>query len=75
MVRNITVGAADMDNNEYVRWRTSDLPTVEDQINAVISSSAIPMFFPHNDWNNASYSDGGTMNLLDIEGGIDMCVD
>lgn len=43
-------------------------------INAVISSSAIEIMFPHNDWNNSSYGDGGLMSMIDIEASIEHCV-
>jgi len=75
VVRNVTIGASDMNKAAFKRWKTSDLPTVDDQINAVLSSSAIPMFFPHNDWDNSSYSDGGLMHMIDLQGGIEHCLD
>lgn len=74
VVRNASVGATDLDGGFLQRFYSLELDSVDDMINAVVSSASIEVFFPHADWNNSSYGDGGLMTLIDMEGAIEHCV-
>jgi len=42
-----------------LRIRNDDVPTVDDKVNALMSTSAIPGVFPFNSWRNSIFVDGG----------------
>lgn len=47
----------------------------DDIVKAVVSSAAVPVAFPPSNWNNSTYSDGGLMHMVDIEGAIEHCIE
>jgi len=64
-----------MDQGKLTRFYSLDLDNNEDIVNAVLSSSAVPSVFPHIDWNDATYSDGGLMTSIDFRGAVEGCID
>jgi len=58
-----------------VRFRNEDVPTVEDKVNMVMSSSAIPIFFPFIEWRDTQFVDGGALKNFDVVGGIEYCTE
>ena len=71
--RNITVGATDIINGNYVRFTNKDVNGEEDIVNILMSSSAIPGLFPFIEWRNTTFVDGGMMKNFDPDGGILHC--
>jgi len=74
VVRNISVGATDLDGGFLQRFYSLELDSKQDMVNAVLSSASIEIMFPHNDWNNSSYGDGGLKSMVDIIGAIEHCI-
>ena len=64
------MGATDLINGRFVRFTNNDVPTNEDKLNMIMSSSAIPGIFPYNEWRNTTFVDGGMMKNFDPDGGI-----
>lgn len=44
--RRLYVGASDIRYNEFIRFTNEDMTTMDDAINVLMSSVAIPVFFP-----------------------------
>ena len=52
-----------------------DVVTLDDKVNLLMSTSAIPGIFPFVEWRNTTFVDGGVANFMDVEGGIKYCED
>lgn len=45
--RNFSVGTTDLLHNSYDRYTNVDVPSIEDKVEALMCSSAIPGVFPY----------------------------
>lgn len=68
------MGASDITNNKFVRFTNKDMLTEEDRVQAVTSSSAIPVVFQSNTVGDRTFVDGGMMMQFDTNAGIQYCL-
>jgi hypothetical protein len=51
------------------------LQSTGDLVKALVSSSAIPLYFPYVDWNSETYIDGSLIIGTDLEDAVNRCLD
>ena len=75
--RNITIGMTNMNNGQYEVFNNHRDKKLnkEDELLAILSSSSIPIIFPHILFNNNSYIDGKISSKVDTTSGITICRD
>lgn len=73
--RNYSIGTSDINEGVYRRFTNKDLTTIDDKVNALMASSAIPGLFPFVLWRNTTFVDGGMMKNFDVVAGINHCLD
>ena len=71
--RRFIIGTTDIIKGELVRFTNEDVLTVDDKVNMLMSSSAIPGVFPFNEWRGRQFVDGGVVKMMDVVGGIEYC--
>jgi predicted acylesterase/phospholipase RssA len=73
--RNFTFGMTNLGTGNFDVFTDEHLRNItkEEVILAILSSSAIPILFPHIEFNNQTYADGGLSAKVDITTGISLC--
>jgi len=71
--RDLRIGTNNIRTGGYENYKASELSR-EDFVNAILSSSAIPILFPAIDFKNSDlYQDGGVSHGIDVLAGINAC--
>ena len=73
--RNFSMGATNIQKGTYERFNNKNIHSKEDELNMLLSSSAIPGLFPFVDWRGTQYIDGGFLKNFDPIAGIQHCID
>jgi len=75
--RNITIGMTNLNTGKYEVFNNhiNSNMSKQDELLAILSSSAIPVIFPHILFNNNSYIDGKLGSKVDTTSGISICRD
>jgi predicted patatin/cPLA2 family phospholipase len=75
--RNITIGMTNLNTGKYEVFsnQINKNMSKQDELLAILSSSAIPVTFPHILFNNNSYVDGNIGSKVDTTSGISICRD
>jgi len=71
--RKAVIGASNADNGDFNTFNETNLLQIGDLVNAVMSSSAFPLYFPYVDWNAETYFDGSLIIGTDIEDAVNRC--
>jgi len=71
--RKTVIGVSNADNGDFTTFNETNLLNVGDLVKVLVSSSAIPLYFPYVDWNSETYIDGSVIIGTDIEDAIDRC--
>eukprot|EP00919_Chromeraceae_sp_WS-2016_P018636 GHVR01044311.1.p1 GENE.GHVR01044311.1~~GHVR01044311.1.p1 ORF type:complete len:497 (+),score=132.05 GHVR01044311.1:45-1493(+) len=71
--RNIVITATNMDKGVITSW-TEGL-SVDDLVKVTLASSAYPGVFPTQVINSTTYSDGGILENVNVQGAINRCLD
>jgi len=69
--RMVSIGATNADTGEFVTFNEN--LTLDDFVEAVICSSALPGIFPYQNFQGQTFIDGGTVMSLNIAGGVQRC--
>ena len=69
--RRFLYGTVDVVTGQYIAYDENELD--EDVIDGVVASAAIPVMFPHKDWKESHYFDGGAVQGVDIVSAINSC--
>lgn len=72
IVRDLHIGVNNIESGEYEVYEAKTL-SKEDLINAILSSSAVPVIFPAIEFKGKMYQDGGVKHGVDILSGINEC--
>jgi predicted patatin/cPLA2 family phospholipase len=73
--RKFVIGATKARDGNYATFTEEDVKTIDDLINVVRSSAAIPVLFPSILHKGEYYMDGGVINNVDIFSGINKCLE
>lgn len=74
--RKLMYSAADMNTGTFVRFTEAMASKpIDDFAASIISSSAMPVVFPHVDYDGKTLVDGGTLINLDIGGAVSRCLE
>ncbi len=73
--RKFVIGATQARDGIYKSWDEEDIKTIEELVNIVRSSAAIPVIFPSIEQKGEYYMDGGVINNVDVFSGIHKCLD
>ena len=73
--RNITTGMTNINSGEYEIFTNVNHTniTIDDEMLAVLASSAIPIGFPPVEFKNNTYVDGALASFVDVTSGINLC--
>jgi predicted patatin/cPLA2 family phospholipase len=72
IVRDLHIGINNIETGAYEVVEAKTL-TKEELINAILSSSAVPIIFPAIDFKGGLYQDGGVKHGVDILSGVNEC--
>ena len=71
--RKTVIGASDANTGIFVTWNETNLLSTDDLVQALMASTAIPLYFPYINWGQSTYIDGSLIIGADIEDAIDRC--
>mmetsp|Transcript_17779 Transcript_17779/g.20261 ORF Transcript_17779/g.20261 Transcript_17779/m.20261 type:complete len:371 (+) Transcript_17779:31-1143(+) len=71
--RSIRISATDSNTASYITFKETDLPTADDLRTVMRSSSAVPMVFPHVNYLNYTFIDGGVLDCLNLGAAVAAC--
>ena len=70
--RNITVGAVNVEDGQFVKFNSGEIPAVEFH-NAIVASSSMPIIFPTRYFRGGWFMDGGTEFNMNANQGVEVC--
>ena len=73
--RKLVIGASNSNNGEYETFYEQDLDQIQNIINLLLSTTAIPLYFPSINWKHTSYFDGSLLHSADVESAILRCAE
>lgn len=71
--RKLLIGATNIDNGELIRYNETSFANIDEMIEGIVASAAIPVIFPFSELFGSQLFDGGLAFMLDIPGSIDRC--
>lgn len=71
--RKLNIGTVDANKGTFVRIDERKFTSLDDFIESIMSSSAMPGLFPYKNAFGSTFIDGGSMINIDLVGGIQRC--
>ena len=71
--RKTVIGVSNADNGDYITFNETNILQINDLVKVLMSSTAVPLYYPYVDWGSETYIDGSMIIGTDLEDAINRC--